>query len=176
MGRNYDLQQEKLNMKSIRIALSLVLLLAATAFAQDAQKAFDQLKTLNGTWVGKASNGHELKVSFRPTAGGSALMSEMMGEEDMVTMFHMDNDRLLMTHYCGAGNQPRMQASLSPDGETITFTFVDATNLSSAKAGHMDRVVITIPDLDHHTEDWTFKQDGKEMKEHFELARAKAGM
>jgi len=69
MGRNYDLQQEKLNMKSIRIALSLFLLLAATAFAQDAQKAFDQLKTLNGTWVGKASNGHELKVSFRPTAG-----------------------------------------------------------------------------------------------------------
>ncbi len=59
-------------MKSVRITLSLVLLLAATAFAQDAQKAFDQLKTLNGTWEGKASNGHDLKVSFRPTAGGSA--------------------------------------------------------------------------------------------------------
>ena len=163
-------------MKPFRITLSLVLLLAATAFAQDAQKAFDQLKTLDGTWEGKASNGHDLKVSFRPTAGGSALMSEIMGEEDMITMFHMDNNRLLMTHYCGAGNQPRMQASLSPDGKTISFTFVDATNLSSAKAGHMDHVVITIPDADHHTEDWTFKQDGKEMKEHFELARVKAGM
>ena len=163
-------------MKPFRITLSLVLLLAATAFAQDAQKAFDQLKTLNGTWEGKASNGHDLKVSFRPTAGGSALMSEIMGEEDMITMFHMDNNRLLMTHYCGAGNQPRMQASLSPDGKTISFTFVDATNLSSAKAGHMDHVVITIPDADHHTEDWTFKQDGKEMKEHFELARVKTGM
>jgi hypothetical protein len=174
---NYDLRhKEKLKMKSFRITLSLVLLLAATAFAQDAQKAFDQLKTLNGTWEGKASNGHDLKVSFRPTAGGSALMSEIMGEEDMITMFHMDNSRLLMTHYCGAGNQPRMQASLSPDGKTISFTFVDATNLSSAKAGHMDHVVITIPDADHHTEDWTFKQDGKEMKEHFELARVKAGM
>jgi hypothetical protein len=163
-------------MKSFRIALSLVLLLAATAFAQNAQKAFDQLKTLNGTWEGKATNGHDTKVLFRSTAGGSALMSEIMGEEDMITMFHMDNNRLLMTHYCGAGNQPRMQASLSPDGKTITFAFVDATNLSSPKAGHMDHLVITIPDAEHHTEDWTFKQDGKEMKEHFELVRAKAGL
>lgn len=161
-------------MKHFRIALSLVLLLASTAFAQDAQKAFDHLKTLNGTWEGKASNGHDVKVSFRPTAGGSALMSEIMGKEDMITMFHMDNNRLLMTHYCGAGNQPRMQASSSQDGKTITFTFVDVTNLATPKAGHMDHLVITIPDADHHTEDWTFKTDGKEMKEHFELSRAQA--
>jgi hypothetical protein len=41
----------------------------------------------------------------------------------------------------------------------------------------MDHLVITIPDADHHTEDWTFVQeDGKQMKEHFELARVKAGM
>jgi hypothetical protein len=174
---NYDLQhKEKPNMKSFRIAISLVLLLAATAFAQDAQKTFDQLKTLNGTWTGKASNGHDVKVSFRPTAGGSALMSEIMGDEDMVTMFHMDNNRLLMTHYCAAGNQPRMEASMSPDGKTITFLFVDGTNLASPKVGHMEQLVITIPDADHHIEDWTFKQDGKEMKERVELARAKAGM
>jgi hypothetical protein len=160
-------------MKSFRIVLSLVLF-AVTAFAQDAQKTFDQLKTLNGTWEGKASNGHNVKVAFRPTAGGSALMNEIIGEEDMITMFHMDNNRVLMTHYCGAGNQPRMQASMSPDGKTIAFTFVDATNLATPKAGHMDHLVITIPDADHHTEDWTFKTDGKEMKEHFEMSRVQA--
>jgi hypothetical protein len=34
-----------------------------------------------------------------------------------------------------------------------------------------------MPDADHHTEDWTFVQeDGKQMKEHFELARVKAGI
>lgn len=169
----YKNLKEKLNMKSFRIAVSMVVLLAATAFAQDAQKAFDALKTLNGIWEGKASNGQVTKVSFRPTANGSALMSEIMGEDDMITMFHVDNNRLLMTHYCGAGNQPRMQGSVSPDGKTITFTFVDATNLASPKAGHMDHLVITIPDADHHSEDWTFKTDGQEIKEHFELARAK---
>ncbi|MGC2193875.1 MAG: hypothetical protein WA628_04305 [Terriglobales bacterium] len=165
-------------MKSFRIVASLVFLLAATtAFAQsDSQKTFDHLKSLTGNWQGKASNGNTMKVVFRPTSGGSALLSEIMGEEDMITMFHVDNDRVLMTHYCGAGNQPRMQAKMSPDGKTITFTFVDATNLTIPGAGHMDHLVITMPDPDHHTEDWTFVNGGKEMKEHFDLARAKASM
>jgi hypothetical protein len=162
-------------MKSTRIAL-VVLLAAATvstALAQsDARKTFDQLKTLSGNWEGKASNGKDLKVTFRPTSGGSALMSEILGDEDMITMFHMDNNRVLATHYCGAGNQPRMQASMSPDGKTITFTFVDATNLATPKSGHMNTLVITMPDADHHSEDWTFAADGKEMKEHFDLTRA----
>jgi len=161
-------------MKSLRIATALVFLLAAVAsLAQtDAQKTFDHLKTLNGHWEGKA-NGKDLKVDFRPTAGGSAIMSEILGDEDMITMFHVDNDRVMATHYCSAGNQPRMVASASPDGKTITFNFVDGTNIASPKAGHMDHLVITIADADHHTEDWTFAKDGKELKEHFDLARAK---
>jgi len=165
-------------MKSLRIAFPLVVILVATAaLAQsDAGKTFDQLKTLSGNWEGKNSEGKDLKVTFRPTSGGSALMSEILGGESMITMFHLDNGRVLATHYCAVGNQPRMQASTSPDGKTITFTFVDGTNIATPKAGHMDSLVITIPDGDHHTEDWTFVQDGKEMKEHFVLARAKASM
>lgn len=162
-------------MKRLRIALCVLLALStvAVAFAQsDAQKTFDQLKTLSGNWEGKASNGKDLKVSFRPTSGGSALMSEIMGDENMITMFHMDNDRVLATHYCGAGNQPRMRGNMSPDGKTIRFTFVDATNLASPKSGHMHTLVITMPDADHHSEDWTFVADGKELREHFDLTRA----
>jgi len=164
-------------MKSLRIATSLVFLLAATvAFAQsDAQKTFEHLKALSGHWEGKASNGKDLKVDFRTISGGSAVMSEILGDEDMVTMFHMDNDRVMATHYCGAGNQPRMVASASPDGKTIAFSFVDGTNISGPRSGHMDRLVITIPDANHHIEDWTFVDNGNEMKEHFELARSKGG-
>jgi hypothetical protein len=167
-------------MKSIRtVATALLLLAATTVFAQsDASKTFDQLKSLSGMWEGKAPDGKVVKVSFRSTAGGSALVSEILGEgpENMITMFHMDNSRVLMTHYCGAGNQPRMQATASPDGKTITFNFVDATNLSSPKAGHMAHLVITMADAEHHSQDWTFVQDGKETKEHFELTRSKASL
>jgi hypothetical protein len=163
-------------MKSLRIVLSLLLLLTATAaLAQTAfQKSFDQLKSLTGSWEGKTSDGKPVQVSFEDVAGGSALMSEIHGHgpENMVSMFHLDGpNRLLMTHYCGAGNQPRMTASTSPDGNTITFDFLDATNLATPDAGHMQRVVITILDANHHTEDWTFADHGKEMKEFFDLQR-----
>lgn len=90
----------------------------------------------------------------------------------MITMFHLDGDRLLMTHYCGAGNQPRMKAT-SADGKSIAFDFVDATNLASPDAGHMKRMVLTMVDANHHTEEWTFEDHGKEMKELFSLERQK---
>jgi hypothetical protein len=164
-------------MKSIRIAIPLFFLLAvAAASAQTAaQKSFDQLKSLTGAWEGKTAAGATVEVSFRDTAGGSALMSEIHGHgpENMISMFHLDGpNRLLLTHYCGAGNQPRMQATASSDGKTITFDFLDATNLATPDAGHMQRVVIAILDPNHHTEDWTFADHGKEMKEFFDLRRS----
>ena len=165
-------------MKSARIAVSLMLLLNATfTLSQSAaQKSFDQLKSLTGSWEGKNIQGQPITVSFRDTAGGSALMSEIHGHgpANMISMFHLDGpNRLMLTHYCGAGNQPRMTASASPDGKTITFTFLDATNLSIPDAGHMQRVVFTVIDANHHTEDWTFAAaPGKEMKEFFDLKRS----
>ena len=127
-----------------------------------------------GTWVGKSSQGEDLHVTFKVVSGGSAVMSEIQGHgpDDMLSMFHMDGaNRLLITHYCGAGNQPRMQASVSPDGKTFTFNYVDATNLASPDAGHMQSLVLTLLDDNHHTEDWTFIDHGKEMKEFFDLRR-----
>jgi hypothetical protein len=163
-------------MKSIRIALPLALLLTATAtLAQSAaQQSFNQLKSLTGSWEGKASNGKPVEVSFRDTAGGSALMSEIQGHgpENMVSMIHLDGpNRLILTHYCGAGNQPRMQATPSPDGKTITFDFFDGTNIASPEAGHMQRVVIAMLDPNHHLETWTYADHGQQMKEVFDLQR-----
>ena len=164
-------------MKAFRYAVTIALVLCAGfALAQsNAQKSFDTLKTLAGNWEGKNNQGQTLRVEFRETAGGSALLSEIHGQgpENMISMFHLDGDRLLMTHYCGAGNQPRMKATLAPDGKSVAFEFIDATNLSSPEAGHMHHVVFTMPDADHHTEEWTFLDHGKEMKETFTLARAK---
>jgi len=162
-------------MKSIRIATSIFLMLFTTiALAQsDAQKSFDKLKSLTGSWEGKGSQGQPVQVSFRVTSAGSALMSEIQGPEDMITMFHMDGDRLLMTHYCGTGNQPRMVGSMSPDGKIVTFNFLDATNLLSSQPGHMQTLAVTLIDSNHHTEDWGFlAQDGKmQQHQHFDLQR-----
>jgi hypothetical protein len=162
-----------MKMKALRIAVCILMMLSTAAvFAEsDAQKSFNQLKSLTGSWEGKNSRGEPVQVSYRVTAGGSALMSEITGHgENMISMIHFDGaNRLLLTHYCGAGNQPRMQASASPDGKTITFNFLDATNLDSPQSGHMDHVAIAVLDANHHTEEWTFTDHGKEMKEVFDL-------
>lgn len=160
----------------LQTVMLAVALTASAAYAQtDAQKAFATLKTLPGTWEGTGMEGRDsnmaVRVDFKITGGGSAVMSEILGHEDMVSMFHMDGDRLLMTHYCAVGNQPRMQASASPDGKTLTFNFIDATNLSAPDAGHMQKMILTVLDNNHHTEEWVFVDHGKEHKAVFDLRR-----
>ena len=73
-------------------------------------------------------------------------MSEIHGHgpENMITMFHMDGDRLLMTHYCGAGNQPRMKV-IASDAKSVSFEFFDGTNIGPGD-GHMQHVTFTYPD------------------------------
>jgi hypothetical protein len=161
-------------MKSRHISISLVILAATLAFAASAaNRSFEQLKSLEGTWEGKTPDGQKAQVIYRVTSNGSALMSEIKGKEDMISMFNLDGDRVLLTHYCAVGNQPRMVASASPDGKTFTFDFLDATNLATPDAGHMTRMVLSMPDANHHTEEWIFTDHGKEMKEVFDLWRKK---
>jgi len=161
-------------MKWHRVAYVMVLFVVPTAFAESgSQQSFEKLKSLAGTWEGKASNGQVVRESYRVTANGSAVMSEIESEHNMVTMFHLDGDRLLMTHYCGAGNQPRMKAVPAGNGNSVAFDFLDATNLASPEAGHMHRAVFTLVDSKHLSEEWVWRKDGKETKEHFELQRVK---
>jgi hypothetical protein len=162
-------------MKPIRIAVTLLFVfIASAAFAASAaQQSFDQLKALAGTWETKTADGQTAQVIYRVTSNGSAIMSEIKGKEDMISMFNLDGDRVLLTHYCAAGNQPRMVASSSPDGKTFTFDFLDATNLASPETGHMTRAVFSMQDANHHTEEWIYSDHGKEMKEVFDLWRKK---
>jgi hypothetical protein len=159
------------------VALFALLLCASPGSAQlRPPLSFDILKGLQGKWQGHDSMGHPVKAIFRLTGKGSALMSEYMEpdqNEDMISMFHVDGDRLLMTHYCSAGNQPRMNATASPDGKTIAFDFVDATNLPSLEAGHMRRLVIRILSPHHHTEEWAYVEKGKDDVVLADMRRAK---
>ena len=152
-------------------SLFFAIVLTACAFAQnDAAKAFDAIKGMPGTWEGSSPEG-PVKVTFKVVGDGSSVMSEILGKEDMVSMFHMDGDRLLLTHYCSVGNQPRMQASVSPDGKTFTFNYVDATNLASPDAAHMQQMILTIIDENHHTEKWVFAGHGQDHSVTFDLRR-----
>jgi hypothetical protein len=166
-----------MKMKSLRFLLPVVLMsLSTVAFAQsDAQKSFDELKTLAGSWEG-TFDGKPMQVSLRVTSMGNALMHEMRiagRADDPITMLYVDGDRLLLTHYCDAGNRPRMAASMSPDGKTVDFHFVDVANFNDKQGGYMQHAMFTTLDANHHTEDWTFLAQGKPINAHVELQRTK---
>jgi len=137
-------------MKSLRFMLSLVLLsLSTVALAQsDAQKSFDKLKTLVGSWEG-TFEGTPIHVTIRVTSTGNAIMHEMTGaerpdddENHPLTVFYLEGDRLLLTHYCDMGNRPRMVAKMTPDGKTVEFDFLDMANYSNAQGSHMDHACL----------------------------------
>jgi len=121
-------------MKLLRaVTIGLLLLAGTNVLAQsDAEKALEKLKSLVGTWQGKTAKGQPVEDTFSLTAGGTAVMGDdRMGSEEMLSLFYVDGNRLLMTHFCPSGNQPRMQATISPDLKTISFDFLDDTNLPS---------------------------------------------
>jgi hypothetical protein len=189
-------------MKSLRFVLAVALLsLSTVGFAQmdaqktdaptsEAQKSFDQMKTLAGTWLGRVTtippdpdmgDKTNLQISMRVTSRGNALVHEMMAagvtddptkNDHPVTMFYLDSDRLILTHYCDAGNRPRMVARTSADGKTLDFDFLDVAG--STQFGHMQHATFTAIDANHHTEDWTYLMPGdKPMHAHMDLQRTK---
>ena len=145
-----------------------------TAHAQDVtpaqgRAAFDRLKQLAGDWDETSTQGWEGVHGMQIIAGGSAILSISRidphpgANETMATLFHMDGDRLMLTHYCVARNQPRLVAtSVSDDGRVIEFSFLDGTNMRSRNDGHMDRAVFTIESPDRYRSRWSFFRDGKE--------------
>jgi hypothetical protein len=175
-----------------RIAVSLLLVvMAATAFAQtDAQKSFDNLKTLAGEWEGAVTAepptdmvpaGTRAHITMRVTSRGNALVHEMQAPgtpldptkyDHPVTMVYVDGDHLNLVHYCDAGNRPHMVARKSADGKTVEFDFADLSGGNDY--GHMYHAVFTTIDANHHIEDWTYMMPGdKPMHAHMDLQRAK---
>jgi hypothetical protein len=178
-------------MMFLRFTLSLVVLMSVSAvdFAQtdapksDAQRSFEKLKTVAGSWEGRVTTvppnpdmeGKSVQLSLRVTSMGNAMVHEMTGAgrpDDPITMLYLDNDRLLLTHYCDAGNRPRMVGKMSPDGKTVEFEFLDVAG--SIQYGHMHHAVFTMIDANHHTEDWTYMEPGdKPIRAHIDLQRTK---
>ncbi len=136
--------------------------------------AFERMKGLAGNWEMKTKDGKAVTESVEVVSSGSAVMLRMKApDEDMVTMFHPDGDTVIATHYCAAKNQPRFVLEPSDDPRALKFGFKDVTNLASPDAGHMQALIIRFKDADHHTEEWTWRENGKDRVEAMEFTRRK---
>lgn len=157
----------------MRIALLLVLVAAPFVRAGDEGPApkprtnaqLERMKKLAGEWLvitdGKPSE--TVGASYRVTAAGSAVIETIFpgSAHEMITMYYLEGDDLVLTHYCALGNQPHMKADpKSPEG-TISFKFAGGTNIDPTKDMHMHDAVFTFVDDDHLKTSWTMWANGK---------------
>jgi hypothetical protein len=163
---------------AIALSVAALLFTAAPASADDkeapapppprspAAARLESLKALAGTWTGKAGGGAEAlpaTVEYRVTANGTAVMETIFPgtPHEMVTVYHLDGDDLVLTHYCAAGNQPTMRAAPSKDPRTFAFEFVRGTNMKPSDM-HMHAAKLVIVDDAHLESEWASWTDGKQ--------------
>ena len=174
-------------MRKLATLVILVATAAVVVFAQDnppksagaqsdAKKAFEKLKALAGSWQGSIGD-LSTQMTIRATSAGSAIMLDVVrtgvpGNYNSITMMYLEDDRLLMTHYSEAGNRPRFEGKLSPDGKSVEFNLLDVPG--GTRRGFLKRMMITMVDANHHRVDVTFiPPDGKPVEARGELQRTK---
>ena len=167
-------------MKTKLTSLCTALLLAASLCANAAETGktdkaktdsaeFARMKTLVGSWTGKADLGQgpiDMTIQYRLLAGGSVLEERCFvgTPNEMVTMYYDNGGKLAMTHYCVFGNRPAMLLK-SSDAKSIKFDFDATCGINAAKESHMHALSITFDDADTITTSCKAIIDGKEMAE-----------
>ncbi|MFI5181491.1 MAG: hypothetical protein ACHQPI_08885 [Thermoanaerobaculia bacterium] len=121
--------------------LILVISLSAIAAPEPAptpEEAFTQLMHLVGRWTGKFPDGRAHSVSYTLTAGGTVLQETwaLAPGRESLTLYHIDGDDLIATHYCPQGNQPRLRYVRGNEPGKLSFAFRDGTNLQVKGRSH----------------------------------------
>ena len=153
---------------------------AADAAKDAAAVALDRLKTLVGEWEmvkppDESSKG-KTAVRYRLTGGGTAVAETIFPDSamEMLSVYHRDGEQLVMTHYCAAGNQPRMRTKIGKDKDELVFEFAGGSNLNPAKDMHVHGGRVRFVDADHIHAEWEMYADGKAATKHsFDLVRKK---
>jgi hypothetical protein len=144
------------------LTLAIAALPLDAANAPDAKAAFERLKTLAGHWEGESKMGKAV-VTYELVAGGTTLVErETFGRMPvMMTMYHLDGGRLVLTHYCMVGNQPRMRlTSFDAATGTMRFEFLDATGMADKNSGHMRNATVRV-EPKRLSADWEFFEGGQ---------------
>jgi hypothetical protein len=156
----------------------MALIVASPSQAADktkSEQAFDRLTSLKGEWKGEP-DGVKTTLIYTLTADGSVLMEQCRpeGGPEMITMFTVDGDHLIATHYCVAGNQPQMVTGVPGDlDKGLTFSLERVTGMKTPGDWHNTGITLTLDDKDHMTQRWTYLYKGKTGTTIFHYTRKK---
>lgn len=139
------------------------LVVSISAVAGDREDhAFEQLKSLAGTWDVVTPEG-EGTITYRVGSAGSVVIEELFPgtDHEMMTVYHMDGDSLVATHYCAAGNQPHFALDRTgAESDGMRFAFAGGTNMEPGD-GHIHEGRIRVKDANHVESEWAYWKDGK---------------
>ena len=138
-------------------------LVAPKAAASPATKdAFDKLAAMAGLWEVTVKEMEGVKgTSVLSVSSMGSVVREIMGPgaaHEMTNVYHLDGPDLVMTHYCGAGNQPHMVGTV--DGNTIRFKLQSITNVRQPDESVMAALDMTFVGPDHVIQAWTHFKSG----------------
>ncbi len=152
-------------------------LLTGTSYAQNltAQQVFEKLKPLVGEWKGTAPTGRTFGVSYQLIAKSSVLVETwtMAPGRQTMTVYHLDGTNLLATHYCAAGNQPRLQLKAPSAPDNFVFDFVSSTNLPDPEVSHQHQFDIQLTGPDAFSRSETYLEKGVADTERVRYTRVK---
>lgn len=128
--------------------------------ATEAQRLtlIDSVKGLEGEWTMADESGQQITAAIFSVSSGGSVVREIMfpgQKHEMTNVYHMDGDTMVVTHYCAAGNQPRMRAKAGSDPAVITFEPDSVTNLTSAEQYYMGGLTLTRRDPETLIAKWT---------------------
>jgi hypothetical protein len=128
----------------------------------DAGAAFSRLKGLAGEWNVESARGKG-RSQFQVIAGGWVVLERFTdpGGGEMLTAYHLDGDKLVLTHYCLAGNEPHMVAEkFDAVSGRLTFAFAGGANIG-ADTGHMHDAAFRLISNDRFDAKWNFVEAGR---------------
>jgi hypothetical protein len=125
-------------------AIALTHPVAAGATAP-ARTPWQTLEALQGSWrlpAPRTDGERAFRISYRPISKGSALVETFGNPAGSVTetIYHRDGVKIMATHYCAQGNQPRLVLEPAAARDALSFRFLDVTNLAGKDASHLIRI------------------------------------
>ncbi len=154
---------------ALLIAASSMLFAGEIPAAKKGSPEFERMKSLVGTWKGKADMGQgpvEMTVEYSLIAAGSVLQERVFAgtPNEMVTMYYDKDGKLALTHYCVLGNRPSMTLA-SAEGNSMKFNFDQTCGIHAAKESHMHALTLRFDDADTITTSCKSIIEGKECPE-----------
>ncbi|MFN7607036.1 MAG: hypothetical protein ACK5RU_14135 [Hyphomonadaceae bacterium] len=134
---------------------------------------FKKMTTMMGEWT--TQDHPALRIVFEPTAGGSVIVERWMVGERMhsLTVYHLDGEALMATHYCPQGNQPRLRMESVSTETRISFDFQDATNLQNLEQSHQHRLSFDFSEMEYVTRGEAYRQGVSSNQTEMVLVRIK---